>query len=382
MRLCIYLLFLSAFILTPARYVQADPPSGRLMGYASGAIATDAKASLLRGINLGDAMEAPREGQWGWKLSPAVFRVVKQAGFDHVRVPMRISAHAGTEPPYEISGAFLARMDWVVSQALDRDLAVIVDMHHYEELMKQPRAHADRLVALWKQIATRYRNLPQAVVFEILNEPSGNLTADEWNPILARVINAIHQIDKERLLIIEGANWASAKDLRDTLVPVSGDRNLIASFHLYENHYFTHQGASWMRPEFGTRGIIFPGPPEKPVAPVAAALAHPTARDLLRRYNTEPAETNPIGPSTIVAQLDMANDFARRTGLRVYLGEFGAIIQADMASRVRWTRFVRSEAEKRGFGWAYWDFCRNFAARQGCGAEGKWVEEIRAALMD
>ena len=74
--------------------------------------------------------------------------------------------------------------------------------------------------------------------------------------------------------------------------------------------------------------------------------------------------------------------FADRTGLRVYLGEFGAIVHADLASRERYTRLVRTEAEKRGLGWAYWDFCQLFAAFTPCGPEGRWIPEIRAALIE
>ncbi len=63
------------------------------------------------------------------------------------------------------------------------------------------------------------------------------------------------------------------------------------------------------------------------------------------------------------------------------MGEFGSIIQADLASRAHWTRIARTEAERRGFGWAYWDFCRNFAARAGCGPKARWSPELFAALM-
>lgn len=376
------LLFLLTAVLAHPFCAWPDAASP-IEAYQTGRATTRATASLKRGINFGDAMEAaPNEGDWGWKLSASAFRIVKEAGFDHVRVPMRISAHAGTEIPYEISPRFLSRIDWVIGEALSRDLAVVIDMHHYEEIMEAPAAHANRLVELWRQIATRYRKLPPAVVFEILNEPRGNLTADIWNPILARTIAAIRAIDPDRTLIIEGANWASAKDLRDTLHFPANDKNLIASFHLYAPNYFTHQGAHWMADQFQTRGLVFPGPPAKPVDPLPAANAHAESREFFARYNKEPEETNPGGPSAITQQMQMAQDFAQRTGLRVYMGEFGSIARADVKSRARWTSMARTEAEKRGFGWAYWDFCRSFKARTACGPGGRWIPEIKAALLD
>jgi endoglucanase len=356
--------------------------SRRIEGFKAGRLETHAGTALKRGMNFGDAMDSPNEGDWGWVLSSSDFRVVRDAGFDHVRVPMRISSHADFRPPYAIDKRFLRRMDWAVDQALSNDLAIIIDMHHYVPMMAAPRAHAERLVGLWRQIARHYRGMPRSVVYEVLNEPTDKLTADVWNPILARVVAAIRQIDPDRLIIVEGAHWASAKDLRDTLQVPAADPNIIASFHMYAPMYFTHQGMSWMEPRYQTRGVVFPGPPPVPVVPVAAAQANVEAREFFRRYNAEPAATNPGGSAAIIDQMDMAKAFADRTGLRVYMGEFGAGINGDVASRGRWVRAARDEAEKRGFGWGYWDFCRNFAAYAELGFIGKWIPEIKAALVE
>jgi endoglucanase len=361
---------------------QSARAGDRLEGFRAGTAATKATADLRRGISFGNAMEAPKEGDWGWSLSASAFRSVRAGGFDHVRVPMRISAHAAAEPPFRIDARFLERMDWVIEQALSSDLGIVVDLHHYEELMRSPEAHADRLVELWRQLAMRYRSLPRAVVYEILNEPTASLTAEIWNPLLARVIAAIRAIDRDRLLIIDSAGWASARALRDTLVLPAGAANLIASFHMYAPLYFTHQGAHWMPPRFGTRGIVFPGPPPAPAVPVQAAAESEEAAAFFRSYNREPTENNLSGAAVVIEQLDMAKAFADRTGLRVYLGEFGAIAHADAASRARWTRLVRTEAEKRGFGWATWDYCQAFAAFTSCDAEARPIPEIKAALFD
>jgi len=317
----------------------------RIEAFKTGRSQTHATTELKRGMNFGDAMDAPNEGDWGWSLSAADFKVVHEAGFDHVRVPMRISSHASATPPYAIDRPFLRRMDWAIDQALSNDLAIIIDLHHYVPMMKAPKAHADRLVGLWRQIATRYRGMPRAVVYEILNEPTDKLTAEVWNPILARAVAAVRAIDPDRLIIVEGAHWASAKDLRDTLAVPPGDPNLIASFHMYAPMYFTHQGFSWMEPRYQTRGVTFPGPPAIPVTPVADADAFPESHDWFARYNREPPETNPGGPAAIIEQLEMAKAFADRTGLRIYLGEFGAGINGDVASRARWIRTARTEAE-------------------------------------
>ncbi len=64
----------------------------------------------------------------------------------------------------------------------------------------------------------------------------------------------------------------------------------------------------------------------------------------------------------------MARDFddaaawAAKTGRPLYVGEFGSYEEADMASRVRWTRAAVNEAQKHRFSWAYWEFCATFGA--------------------
>src|SRR5262245_51928059 len=54
----------------------------------------EANKRLGRGINLGNALEAPKEGEWGVKLKAEYFKTIKDAGFATVRLPVRWSNHA------------------------------------------------------------------------------------------------------------------------------------------------------------------------------------------------------------------------------------------------------------------------------------------------
>src|SRR6476660_3181157 len=65
-----------------------------------------ANKALGRGVNFGNALEAPNEGEWGMKLEADFFVKIKAAGFDHVRVPTKWSAHAAKEAPYTIDATF------------------------------------------------------------------------------------------------------------------------------------------------------------------------------------------------------------------------------------------------------------------------------------
>jgi endoglucanase len=328
-------------------------------------------------MNLGDALDAPNEGEWGVTLDASDFARIHAAGFDHVRLPVRFSGHAASGPPYTIDAEFLRRVDWAIAQSLANDLAVIVDMHGYDEMSKDPKGQAARFVGLWRQIAARYRAAPQAVAFELLNEPHDRLNADEWNAIAADALRAVRETNPTRIVVLEGVDWASAKNLRDTLA-IPEDPAIVGSFHMYQPILFTHQGAPWMPPEFRTVGVRFPGPPASPLAPAASAASVSWVADWFARYDAEPAATNPSGPAAVSEQLDMARAFADAHRIPVYMGEFAAIDKADLESRVTWTRLTRTEAEKRGIGWAYWDDGGSFAAYDR--RAGKWIAGLLDAL--
>lgn len=81
----------------------------------------------------------------------------------------------------------------------------------------------------------------------------------------------------------------------------------------------------------------------------------------------------------IVGHFDQVAEWAEAHERPVLLGEFGAITNAESASRVRWTRFIRDEAESRGFSWAYWQFTSNFGAYDA--ENDAWDDVMREALV-
>jgi endoglucanase len=124
---------------------------------------------LARTINIGNALEAPTEGEWGVTIEDEYFQIIHDAGFTAVCLPVRWSAHALKEPPYTIDAAFFNRVDWVIDQALMQGLTIVVNMHHYEEMALDPDAHQARFIAIWKQIAEHYQSYPNKLLFEPMN---------------------------------------------------------------------------------------------------------------------------------------------------------------------------------------------------------------------
>jgi endoglucanase len=300
-----------------------------------------------RGVNLGNALEAPREGEWGVKLEERYFELIKKAGFDCVRIPVRWSAHAGSEPPYRLDPDFVNRVDWAVRQALDRRLLPVVNMHHYHELMERPDEHRARFLAIWEQIATHYRDYPPALSFELLNEPHGKLTAEKWNALLADAIPVVRRTNPTRKIVVGPAGWNNIDQLAGLELPEK-DRNLVVTFHYYSPFKFTHQGAGWV----GGQSQAWLG----------------------TKWTGTPAERQ-----AVERDLDKAITWAVEHRRPIFLGEFGAYSKADLESRARWTRFVAAEAMRRKIGFAYWEFCSGFGVYDA--QRDEWIPPLKQALL-
>ena len=302
---------------------------------------------LRRSVNLGNALEAPNEGEWGMTLEADFFKIIREGGFDAVRVPIRWSAHAAQDPPYTIDPAFFDRIDWVVEQALQNDLAVILDLHHYEEIMPSPPAHRERFLALWDQIAQHYQSAPDSVFFELLNEPNGKMAeGGTWNELLALGIETVRQTNPRRTIIVGPVDWNSIDRLSSLALP-EGERNLIVTVHYYQPFHFTHQGAEWAEGADAWLGTLWSGSERE--------------------------------QQSLRADLEKAARWGTKNRRPIFLGEFGAYSKADMDSRALWTAFVAREAEKLGMSWAYWEFGAGFGVYDR--EKGEWVEPIHTALI-
>ena len=202
---------------------------------------------------------------------------------------------------------------------------------------------------------------------------------DLVNEITAEVIRIIREKNPTRIIMADSYFWAASDYLRQLKLPAD-DPNVVGHFHMYQPILFTHQSAPWMDPWYHTPGVISPGPPPTPIEPNAAAQGQPWVMDFFRDYNTKSMETNPSGPTTVFAHFDTVARWVKETGKRAYLGEFGAIDFADAQSRENYVWLVRTEAERRGIGWCYWDDGGRFKAMDT--RAGTWNEELRRALLE
>ena len=323
---------------------------GLLLGAAALAACGDAASGpapafpMRRAINLGNALEAPNEGEWGYRIAPSDLAAIAQAGFDGVRLPVRWDAHAETTGPYIISPGFFDRIDQVIAWAFESGLKVQVDCHHYEALIAAPERERERFVSIWRQIGEYFSGAPDALLFEPLNEPNGERWRGETlTSVQAEVVAAIRETNATRLIVLGPGDWNAISALMRWTPPEAS--NIAVSVHYYEPHDFTHQNAEWLGD----------------AAPQYAGSWGSTA-DLQR----------------VAAHARRAADWAARNGMALQLGEFGVNAAAPLAQRAAWTRSVRLAFESMGAGWCVWDFAGAFPLWDS--AEQRFIPEMLDAL--
>jgi endoglucanase len=300
---------------------------------------------VRRGINLGNAFDVGPDVPRAWAVDSGYLSVIRDAGFDTVRLPVAWSKHAAQTAPFKISPTFFAEIDGVIAAALERELEVVIDVHHYDEVCVDPDAHDVRFLALWAQIGERYAGLPTTVVFELLNEPHGRLAGRRWNQLLADALAVVRDSNPERDVVAGPAHRNTIAGLAELELP--DDDRLIVTIHYYLPLSFTHQGARWL----------------------------PDAVDWLGTRWGSPADR-----AAVQDDLAAAVAWSQRRGRRLFLGEFGTFMRAAHDDRVAWTTHVRKVADQLDIPWCYWDLATDFGTYDA--AARQWDIPLRTALLD
>lgn len=80
----------------------------------------------------------------------------------------------GDSAPFAVDPVWMDRVEQVVDWGLERDLFVILNAHHDDWLKRDydnPTLQA-RFDSLWSQIATRFQDKPDRLLFEMLTRRS------------------------------------------------------------------------------------------------------------------------------------------------------------------------------------------------------------------
>lgn len=229
--------------------------------------AADVVSEMKIGWSLGNTLDSTNtsfiktmqpsawETCWGNPVTTKeLIKTVTDRGFNVIRIPVSWGDHLLVSEDYKIVDSWMDRVQEVVDYAYEEDVYVILNIHHEEWHMpyydNQEQA-AEILEKVWTQIAERFKDYDERLIFEGMNEPRKKGTPVEWNGgdkegwevvnyLNGVFIDTIRNSDGNnpyRILMIPGyaANcWEGIKHLE---VPAD-DNKIIVSVHAYEPYNF------------------------------------------------------------------------------------------------------------------------------------------------
>lgn len=280
---------------------------------------------------LNDRLAAPEKYETYWgnpDTTKEMIDSIKQAGFKTLRVPVTWYEHM--DENYVIDPAWMDRVQQVVDYGIANEMYVILNAHH-DSWYTPAAANEEKAEVitrkLWQQIAVRFQDYDEKLLFESMNEPRLIGTAEEWyagTPEARKIVNRLNKAftetirssggrNRERYLMLPTYCASTLPEaLSDFQLP-KGER-FIVSVHLYRPYEFTlaeNQTKDWMEKKEQTEEI------------------DQAFRDLKRIFH--------------------------RRGVPVIIGEYGALDKNNQDSRAAWVKYVRGLAGEQEIPCIWWD---------------------------
>jgi endoglucanase len=351
------------FLLSPrATYLRSQTPAAAPT-LLTNSVPASRLAHLRHGINASawfaqvyDPRGYTKEHFQSWTTAEDI-ALIKSMGFDHVRLSVNPQPMMLNHRPDEIPADYLSYLDAAVRMILDHGLAVVIDIHpesDFKARLTKDDSFVQEFSDFWRALARHYSAWDtDRVFFEILNEPEFT-DRYRWYGVQAKVATAIRDGAPENTIIAAGGRWSDDDEL--VFLEPLRDHNVIYTFHFYDPHIFTHQGANWGAYSWHwVRGLHYPSSPES-AAKVAAAVPDALDRMAVIRYGQDHWDAQRID-----AEITQAGEWGRQRGVSVICNEFGVYREyADPKDRAAWIHDVRTSLEKHGMGWAMWDYSGSF----------------------
>ena len=328
-----------------------------------------AQKKLTLGWNVGDSLDAKSETGWSNPtITQGLLNGVKEAGFNVLRIPVTWHQAAdrpiGPAPDYKLSKNRLDRVVRVVDMAYNAGFeAVIINVHHdgapnhggddgmYWLDMDGGAEVTTKFSKVWEQIAERFKDYGDWLIFEGLNEPrpaSGTggygwnatdaqfTTINEWNQAFTNAVRGAGGKNTERFLVIQPicARAHLVVDPRFLLPNDPTPNKQIVSIHWYYPQYFSLYGITY------------------------AWEGTDADKDLILNGTTTPSNDNTGGVGFSHFKEKYADN-----GIPMIIGECGATYQANRGenldtaaeSRIAYLSYLCEQAKAHGLVPIIWD---------------------------
>lgn len=305
--------------------------------------ANDIVSEMKIGWNLGNTLDSTNtyaiktadpgtwETCWGNpETTKELIKTVIDRGFNVIRIPVSWGDHILVAEDYKIVDSWMDRVQEVVDYAYEEGVYVILNLHHEEWHMpyydNQEKA-SEILQKVWTQIADRFQDYDEHLIFEGMNEPRKKGTQWEWNGGDQEgwdVVNYLNSVfvdtirnsggnNPYRILMIPGYAANCWEGIKHVEVPAD-DNKIIVSVHAYEPYNFA-----------------------------------------LNIQGTKVWNKDTWNIDTIMKNL---NDRFISKGIPVIMGEFGAMYKDDpknLEERAAWAEYYIRAAKKVGIPCCWWD---------------------------
>ena len=319
-------------------------------------------AAMGMGWNLGNQLEAssnkvPNETTWGNPtITEDLIKAVKAQGFNTIRIPVSYLSKIGEAPDYTIDSAWLDRVQEVVDYVVGNDMYAVMNIHgdgYYtvdgswllcvDDNQDEIKAKYE---AVWKQIADRFKDYDEHLIFESMNEESDNTygrpnkdgyaNINEYNRIFVDTVRGTGSNNTKRWLLLPGWNTNIEYTVgnygfvipEDKLCESDGKRIMI-SVHYYDPYNFTiDENSSSAKTQWG-------------------------------KYATENFD-NWGQEDHVDSQMQMLHDTFIAEGYPVIIGEMGVQDKTHLSEsfneyRRYWLEYVVKSAKANGCIPVYWD---------------------------
>ncbi len=152
--------------------------------------AQDTVKAMGAGINLGNTMDGhsgftPNETSWQSAVTTKEYiKALHDAGFNTVRIPVTWGNMIDDKNGYAINETWLNRVQDIVDYCVEQDMYAIINIHHDgAEQTGWLRVAADdidsvmeKYEAVWRQIAEKFKDYDEHLIFESMNEISCSAT--------------------------------------------------------------------------------------------------------------------------------------------------------------------------------------------------------------
>lgn len=184
------------------------------------------------GWNLGNQLESvtdnvPEETNWGNPvITEKLIQSAKAAGFKSIRIPVSYFAKIDDDKDYTIDSKWLDRVQEVVNYCIKNDLYAVINIHGdgYNTIDggwllcngKNQTEIKKKYKKVWKQIAERFKNYDEHLLFESMNEEFDGSYSEpnkeyyqninDYNQIFVDTVRKTGDNNTKRWLIIPGWN--------------------------------------------------------------------------------------------------------------------------------------------------------------------------------